>query len=83
MSVGMYWDHCWLYVSRAANWVCRSAAGLPVTMPAGSGVQPISPPPPVPTDSGLPMDSRYMFPAMPAAARPVYPCLVKKLTMVA
>jgi hypothetical protein len=53
----MYWAQIWLNFKIAASWVCRSAAGLPVTYPPGSGVQPISPPPPSPSDSGLPPDS--------------------------
>ena len=67
----MYWAQMWLKVRIAASWVRRSAAGFPVTYPPGSGVQPISPPPPSPTDSGWPPDSCQMFPAMPAAAFPV------------
>ena len=56
-SAGMYWDQILLKARIAVSWVCRSAAGFPVTYPPGSGVQPISPPPPSPSDSGLPPDS--------------------------
>src|SRR6202012_4274070 len=38
-----------------------------------SGVQPIRPPPPSPTDSGLPPDSPSMHEATPAAAAAEYP----------
>src|SRR5215469_11353896 len=39
------------------------------------------PPPPVPTDSGSPLDSWYMFPAMPAAALWEYPWASRKVTI--
>src|SRR5277367_4363991 len=80
-SAGRYCDHCWLNVRTADSCVWRSAAGLPVTKPAGSGVQPMRPPPPSPSDSGLPFDSWYMFPAMPAAALSEYPLASRKLTI--
>jgi hypothetical protein len=55
-----------------------SAEALPVTMFAFgaaelSGVQPIRPPPPEPTDSGLPPDSPSTQDATPAAAAFEYP----------
>jgi hypothetical protein len=70
-SAGRYCAHNWLKLRMARSWLRRSVAGSPVTRPEGSGVHPISPPPPMPADSGLPPDSWKMFPAMPAAALPL------------
>src|SRR5580692_12540628 len=58
--------------------VSMSCAALPVTMfefgaAELSGVQPIRPPPPSPTDSGLPPDSPSTQEATPAAAAFEYP----------
>src|SRR5580692_10116545 len=62
----------------SANCASMSAEALPVTMFAfgaaePSGVQPIRPPPPEPTDSGLPADSPSTQDATPAAAAFEYP----------
>src|ERR1700735_1198826 len=62
----------------SASCVSMSAEALPVTMFAfgaaePSGVQPIRPPPPEPTDSGLPADSPSTQDATPAAAAFEYP----------
>src|ERR1700733_208829 len=62
----------------SANCASMSAEALPVTMFAfgaaePSGVQPIRPPPPSPTDSGLPPDSPSTQDATPAAAAFEYP----------
>src|SRR5580698_9662867 len=62
----------------SASCVIMSAEALPVTMFAfgaaePSGVQPIRPPPPEPTDSGLPPDSPSTQDATPAAAAFEYP----------
>src|ERR1700733_256423 len=62
----------------SASCVSMSAEALPVTMFAfgaaePSGVQPIRPPPPEPTDSGLPRDSPSTQDATPAAAAFEYP----------
>ena len=62
----------------SASCVTMSCATLPVTMFAfgaaePSGVQPIRPPPPSPTDSGLPPDSPSTQDATPAAAALEYP----------
>src|ERR1700722_7395832 len=62
----------------SASCVSMSAEALPVTMFAFgaaelSGVQPIRPPPPEPTDSGLPPDSPSTQDATPAAAAFEYP----------
>src|SRR5580692_8541748 len=60
------------------SWFSMSCSTLPVTMFALgwaelSGVQPIRPPPPSPTDSGLPPDSPSTQEATPAAAAFEYP----------
>src|ERR1700729_4636335 len=62
----------------SASCASMSAEALPVTMFAfgaaePSGVQPIRPPPPEPTDSGLPPDSPSTQDATPAAAAFEYP----------
>src|SRR5580658_4676982 len=62
----------------SASCVSMSAEALPVTMFAfgaaePSGVQPIRPPPPSPSDSGLPPDSPSTQDATPAAAAFEYP----------
>src|SRR5258708_3617137 len=62
----------------SANCVPMSCTALPVMMfefgwAEPSGVQPIRPPPPEPTDSGLPVDSPSTQEAMPAAAAFEYP----------
>src|ERR1700743_3732919 len=62
----------------SASCVIMSCETLPVMMFASgraepSGVQPIRPPPPEPSDSGLPPDSPSMHEAMPAAAAFEYP----------
>src|SRR5258707_8031801 len=66
----------------SANCVAMSCAALPVMMfefgwAEPSGVQPIRPPPPEPTDSGLPTDSPSTQEAMPAAAAFEYPLLTR------
>src|ERR1700683_1082804 len=60
------------------SWFSMACSTLPVTMFALgwaelSGVQPIRPPPPSPTDSGLPPDSPSTQDATPAAAAFEYP----------
>src|ERR1700728_2229226 len=62
----------------SASCAIMSAETLPVTMfefgwAELSGVQPIRPPPPSPTDSGLPPDSPSTQDATPAAAALEYP----------
>src|ERR1700728_4069209 len=62
----------------SASCVIMSAEASPVTMFAfgaaeARGVQPIRPPPPEPTDSGLPRDSPSTQDATPAAAAFEYP----------
>src|ERR1700678_2519268 len=62
----------------SASCASMSAEALPVTMfefgaAELSGVQPIRPPPPSPTDSGLPPDSPSTQDATPAAAAFEYP----------
>src|SRR5271165_2625670 len=62
----------------SASCVIMSCDALPVMMfefgsAEPSGVQPIRPPPPEPSDSGLPSDSPSMQEATPAAAAFEYP----------
>src|SRR6202161_4945489 len=62
----------------SASCASMSAEALPVTIfefgaAEPSGVQPIRPPPPEPTDSGLPPDSPSTQDATPAAAAFEYP----------
>src|ERR1700684_4032526 len=62
----------------SASCVSMSCEALPVTMfefgaAELSGVQPIRPPPPSPSDSGLPPDSPSTQEATPAAAAFEYP----------
>src|ERR1700727_1045410 len=66
----------------SASWVTMSTETLPVMMFASgwaepSGVQPIRPPPPEPSDSGLAPDSPSTHEATPAAAAAVYPLSIR------